>query len=222
MQKVAIAVGMLCAAAFIMASENIGFDAMTVNEAPAAWTTDMTHTGGAPKWIIVKDATAPSQPNVLAQISMDATPSRYPLAIYSGAKLVDGTIRVIFKTISGKVDQAAGLVWRYRDPDNYYIARANALENNVVLYKMEGGQRISLEPKGAPAKTYGVIHAVPPATWCELSVKFRGNLFEVSFNGKKLLDVEDSTFQESGKVGLWTKADSVTYFDDFFVEPLNR
>jgi hypothetical protein len=222
MQKIVIAIGMLFAAAFIMASEKIGFDAMTVNEAPAAWTTEMTHAGSPPKWIIIADATAPSQPNVLAQISMDATPARYPLAIYSGAKLVDGTIRVKFKTISGKVDQAAGLVWRYRDPDNYYIVRANALENNVVLYKVEGGQRIPLEPKGAPAKTYGVIHLFPPATWCELSVKIRGNLFEVGFNGEKLFDVEDSTFQESGKAGLWTKADSVTYFDDFIIEPLNR
>jgi hypothetical protein len=221
MQKFVIALGMLFAAAFIMASENIDFDAMTVNEAPAAWTMDMTHLGGAPKWIILRDATAPSQPNVFAQISDDATRSRYPLAIYSGAKLADGTIRVKFKTISGKVDQAAGLVWRYSDHDNYYLARANALENNIVLYKVEGGKRISLEPKGTPSKTYGVKHAVPSAIWCELSVKFRGNLFEVCFNGEKLFDVEDSTFQESGKVGLWTKADSITYFDDFFVEPLN-
>jgi len=222
MQKVVITVGMLFAAAFIMASENIGFDTMPVHEAPAAWTIDMTHAGGAPKWTILKDATAPSQPNVLAQISEDATRSRYPLAIYGGAKLADGTIRVKFKAISGKVDQAAGLVWRYRDPDNYYIARANALENNVVLYKVKDGERTALEPKGAPPKTYGVKHAVPSASWCELTVKFRGNLFEVSFNGEKLFDVEDSTFLESGKVGLWTKADSVTYFDDFFVEPLNK
>jgi hypothetical protein len=222
MQKVVIAVGMLFAAAFIMASEKIGFDAMTVNEAPAAWTMDMTHTGGTPKWIILRDATAPSRPNVLAQISDDATKSRYPLAIYNGAKLVDGTIQVKFKTISGKVDQAAGLIWRYRDPDNYYLVRANALENNVVLYKVEGGNRTSLEPKGTPSKTYGVKHVVPSAIWGELSVKFRGNLFEVSFNGEKLFDVEDSTFQESGKIGLWTKADSVTYFDDFFVEPVGR
>lgn len=120
------------------------------------------------------------------------------------------------------MDQAAGLVWRYRDPDNYYIARANALENNIVLYKVEGGKRIFLEPKGAPEKTYGVKRAIPPSTWCELSVKFHSNVFEVSFNGEKLFTVEDVTFQDGGKVGLWTKADSITYFDDFFVEPVVR
>jgi len=217
-KKAVMTGGMLFAAAFIIASENIGFDAMKINEAPAAWTTAMTHTGGAPKWIVLKDATAPSQPNVLAQISDDATSSRYPLALYSGAKFTDGAIRVKFKTISGKVDQAAGLVWRYSDPDNYYIVRANALENNVVLYKVASGKRIPLEPEGAPSKTYGVNHVVPSATWCELSVKFRGKRFEVSFNGEKLFDVEDSTFRESGSVGLWTKADSITHFDDFFVK----
>jgi hypothetical protein len=221
MRKVFIVAGMFTVAV-IMAMENIGFDSMMVHQAPADWTVDMTHEGGAPKWIVLKDATAPSQPNVLAQISDDATSSRYPLAIYGGAQLVDGTIRAKFKTISGKVDQAAGLVWRYRDPDNYYIVRANALENNVVLYKVEGGKRIFLEPKGAPEKTYGVKHAIPSSTWCELSVKFRRNVFEVSFNGEKLFNVEDATFQEGGKVGLWTKADSITYFDDFLVESLVR
>jgi hypothetical protein len=221
MQKTILAGGMLLAAALMAASETIGFDGLTVDKTPAGWTIDLTRTGGAPKWIVLKDATAPSQPNVLAQISNDATSSRYPLALYNGAKMADGTIRVKFKTISGKVDQAAGLVWRFRDSDHYYIARANALENNIVLYKVDGGKRTSLEPKGMPPKTYGMKHSVPSATWCELSVKFRGNLFEVSFNGEKLFEVEDSTFQESGKVGLWTKADSVTHFDDFFVEPLN-
>jgi hypothetical protein len=124
-------------------------------------------------------------------------------------------VSVRFKPVSGTVDQAAGIVWRYRDAGNYYIVRANALENNVVLYKVENGKRIPLAPRGTPAKTYGVKHTVPGQTWSRLSVAFHGNLFTVSFNGEKLFEVEDNTFPDPGRIGLWTKADSVTHFDDF-------
>ena len=108
-----------------------------------------------PRWEILKDDSAPSKPNVLAQVSKDATGGRFPLAVYEKASVKDGTLSVKFKAISGSGDQAAGLVWRYKDPDNYYIVRANALEDNVVLYKVEKGERIALAPKGTPSKTYG-------------------------------------------------------------------
>lgn len=199
-------------------TETINFDKVNPGTLPPGWTVAMTHKGGAPKWEIVKDETAPSKPHVLAQVSSDATGGRFPLAIYDKASLKDGTLSVKFKTISGGVDQAAGLIWRYKDPDNYYITRANALEDNVVLYKVEDGQRRALAPKGTPSKTYGVKHPVPKQTWSTLSVAFRGNVYTVSFDGQKLFEVEDSTFTGSGKVGLWTKADSVTYFDDFRIE----
>jgi len=110
------------------------------------------------------------------------------------------------------------MVWRYRDPDNYYIVRANALENNVVLYKVEGGKRVSLAPRGTPPKTYGVKHPVPSGKWSTLKVTFQGDLFTVYMDGQKLFQVEDSTFQNAGKAGLWTKADSVTLFDDFQID----
>jgi hypothetical protein len=118
----------------------------------------------------------------------------------------------------GNVDQAAGMIWRYKDPDNYYIVRANALEDNVVLYKVEKGVRRALAPKGTPSNTFGVKHRVPKQAWTALSLTFQGNVFTVTFNGEKLFEVDDSTFTTAGKVGLWTKADSVTYFDDFQVE----
>jgi hypothetical protein len=199
-------------------AETINFDNATLGAVPSGWTVAMTHKGGAPKWEIVKDDSAPSKPNVLAQVSKDATGGRFPLAVYEKASVKDGTVSVKFKTISGSADQAAGLVWRYTDPDNYYIARANALEDNVVLYKVEKGERIALAPKGTPSKTYGVKHRVPKQTWSALSVAFRGNVFIVSFDGQKIFEVEDSTFTAAGKAGLWTKADSVTYFDDFQIE----
>jgi hypothetical protein len=196
-------------------AEIINFDSASSGSLPPGWSSAMTHQGGAPKWEILQDATAPSKPNVFAQTSTDRTGGRFPLAIYDNSNLRDGEVSVKFKPVSGKVDQAAGIVWRYRDPNTYYIARANAREDNVVLYKVEGGKRISLAPRGTPSKTYGVKHKVPSGTWSTLRVTFQGPVFTVYMNGEKLFEVDDSTFTQPGKVGLWTKADSVTYFDDF-------
>ncbi|MGH9721919.1 MAG: family 16 glycoside hydrolase [Bryobacteraceae bacterium] len=211
-------VGWMLAAAAVAWCETIRFDSDKPGAVPAAWRAAMTHEGGAPKWEVVADATAPSKPNVLAQTSTDNTPGRFPLAIYQKASIKNGAVSVKFKPVSGARDQAAGIVWRYKDPDNYYIVRANALEDNVVLYKVEGGKRISLAPQGTPSKTYGVKHPVPKQKWSELQVRFAGGRFEVFFDGAKVMQVEDTTFQGAGKVGLWTKADSVTWFDDFKVE----
>jgi hypothetical protein len=208
----------LSAAALLVAAQTISFDDASAGALPAGWSSAMTHKGGAPKWEILKDDSAPSKPNVLAQTSNDRTSGRFPLAIYDKANIKDGTVAVRFKPISGRGDQAAGLVWRYRDPDNYYIVRANALEDNVVLYKVERGERISLAPKGTASRTYGVKHKVPKQTWSTFGVTFAGNVFTVLFDGQKIMEVEDSTFAGPGKVGLWTKADSVTYFDDFRIE----
>ena len=196
----------------------VNFDDASPGAPPPGWTIAMTHQGGAPRWEVVKDNSAPSKPNVFAQTSNDRTAGRFPLAIYNNASLKDGVLSVKFKAISGAADQAAGLVWRYSNPDNYYIVRANALEDNVVLYKVEKGQRLALAPKGTPSKTYGIKHRIPKQTWCTLSVSFQENVFVVSFNGDRLFEVDDSTFTEAGKTGLWTKADSVTYFDDFEIQ----
>ncbi|MBZ5677204.1 MAG: hypothetical protein LAP61_23410 [Acidobacteriia bacterium] len=198
-------------------AETINFDRNTSGEAPSGWTIAMTHQGGPPKWQVLRESSAPSKPNVLAQVSGDRTAGRFPLAIWDGISVKDGTISVKFKAVSGTVDQGAGLVWRYRDPNNYYIVRANALENNVVLYKVQNGERVSLAPRGAVSNAYGVKHQVPKQTWSTLSVSFQGNLFTVSLDSEKLFDVEDSTFTGAGKTGLWTKSDSVIYFDDFQV-----
>jgi hypothetical protein len=201
----------------ICRAETLNFDQARIGSIPAGWTIAMTHEGGAPKWEVIKDDSAPSKPNVLAQVSNDRTAGRFPLAIWDQASVKDGRVTVKFKAMSGTVDQGAGLVWRYRDANNYYIVRANALEDNVVLYRVQNGERVSLAPKGAVSNAYGVKHRVPKQTWRSLSVGFRGNVFTVSLDGEKLFDVEDSTFTGPGKTGLWTKADSVIYFDDFQV-----
>jgi hypothetical protein len=154
---------------------------------------------------------------VLAQLSRDPTAGRFPLAVWDRATFLNGEVSVAFKAVDGSIDRAAGIVWRYQDPNNYYIVRANALENNVVLYKVEAGVRLSIAPKGLPSRSYGVKRDVPSGRWNTLSVVFRDRLFTVFLNGDRLFDVEDQTFQRPGKAGLWTKADSLTYFADFTV-----
>ena len=136
----------------------------------------------------------------------------------TGLSAADVDVSVRFKPVSGTIDQAAGIVWRFRDEDNYYIVRANALEGNVVLYKVERGRRTDLPVKGE-GRTYGKKATVPSGAWSTLGVVARGPRFEVSLNGATLYEVEDTTFGAAGTVGVWTKADSITLFDDLTVTP---
>jgi hypothetical protein len=183
------------------AVETINFDKADAGKPPAGWTATQTGSGQA-KWAIVQDETAPSKPNVLKQ-SGQAT---FPVCLKDDTSVTDGFLEVKFKAISGREDQAAGLVWRARDANNYYVARANALENNVTIYHTINGRRT--EKKRANMK-------VPANQWQTLRVDVQGNHFTVSLNGQKALDWDDDTFKDAGKVGVWTKADSVTLFDDF-------
>jgi hypothetical protein len=140
------------------------------------------------------------------------------MAVISDSSFKDGELSVKFKGVSGSVDQGAGIVWRYQDANNYYIIRANALEDNVVLYKVVDGKRTGIKPVKAVGSSYGVKTKVPTNVWHQLTVKVNNNFFTVIYNGQKLFDVDDSTFTQPGKVGLWTKADSVMHFDDFTIE----
>src|SRR5215471_12371837 len=196
-------------------AEVIRFDSAALGSLPSGWSVGMTHAGGPPRWEIVRDDTAPHSPFVLAQLSRDATAGRFPLAIWNGATVRNGEVSVAFKAVDGSIDRAAGIVWRYQDANNYYIVRANALENNVVLYKVEAGVRQSIAPKGLPSRAYGVKHEVPAGRWNILKAVFKDNVFLVFFNGEQLFQAEDQTFGSAGKTGLWTKADSQTYFNKF-------
>ena len=189
----------------------INFDNAPLGMTPPGWTVAMTNHGGAPRWEIRKDTSAPTQPYVLAQVSSDPTGDRFPLAILDNMSLRDGDVSVRIKPVAGREDQGGGLVWRYRDANNYYLARANALEENVELYKVENGRRSPLAP--------GVKHEIPANGWSVLKVSVRGNRFQVYLDHRRILQGWDNTFAAAGKVGLWTVADSVTYFDDFRVYP---
>lgn len=200
-------------------AEVLDFEKDPAGEPPAGFTLAQTGSGASPRWRVEEDASAPSGKQVLIDRSADATRSRFPLAVYDKASLADATISVRFKPLSGSIDQAAGIVWRYRDPENYYVVRANALEDNVVLYKVERGKRSDLDPVGSGLFAYGKKTPVGSGTWQELRVEVRGDLFRVSLDGTHLFDVQDTTFMAPGKVGLWTKADSVTAFDDLSIAP---
>jgi hypothetical protein len=198
-------------------STTINFDKDKVGEPPSNTTTVLTGGGRPGKWVVIKDAASAEHGNVLAQTDADPTGYRFPVCVFDNITAKDADISVKIKAISGKGDQGGGIVWRYRDKDNYYIVRANALEDNVVLYKVQNGKREDLPLKGA-GRTYGKKAQVPSGQWNTLRVTAEGNLSTVYFNGAKLYEVEDDTFTEAGKVGLWTKADSVIYFDDLEVK----
>jgi len=209
---------LLGAGSALAENHRFGFDEDAVGEAPRDFTAARTGRGAEGQWLVEATSDAPSGPNAVKQTSTDDTSYRFPVLVAPGAQPTNGTLAVRFKAVSGRVDQAAGLVWRYLDKNNYYVVRANALEDNIVLYKMEDGKRSALAPKGTPARTYGVDHEVPGQKWNTLAVRFEGPRFTVSFNGEELFEVEDRTFTEAGRVGLWTKADSVTLFDDLTLE----
>lgn len=189
----------------------VTFDNGPLGKTPPEWTVAMTNHGRAPQWEIVKDATAATQPYVFAQVSADPVRNRCPLAIFNDASFRDGEVSVRLKPVSGRMVQAGGLVWRYRDENNYYLARANALQKNVQVFKVENGNRTPLMD--------AVRHEIPTNGWSILKVAARGNRFQVYMDHHRVLQGSDNTFLSAGKVGLWTVADSVTYFDEFRVNP---
>jgi hypothetical protein len=157
-------------------------------------------------WKIVADGSAPSKPNVLAQLAKNERPV-FNVALADETSYTDVNITVKLKSIDGKIDQGGGVVWRARDAKNYYIARYNPLENNYRVYKLEDGRRIQL----------GTADVKRSEGWHTLRVAMTGEQIECYYDGKKYIKVKDSTFKEAGKIGLWTKADAQTYFDDLTV-----
>ncbi len=203
-------------AAVAQTSRTITFDEDAVNAPPQGFSTALTGQGKPGVWVVKKDPRSRERGNVLAQTDADPTDYRFPVCVLDDFSAKDVDLSVRFKPVSGRGDEAAGLMWRYRDANNYYIVRANALEHNVVLYKVQNGRRTDLPLKGV-GRTYGKKITVPSGVWGTLRVVATGQLFSVYFNGEKLYEVEDATFTDAGKVGVWTKSDSVTYFDDLSV-----
>ncbi len=179
----------------------INFDNLKTGAPPPGWTAGQTGSGAA-KWTIERDETAPSPPNVLKQ-SGQAT---YGVCIKNNTSIKDGFVEVKFKPISGTTDRAGGLIWRARDTDNYYVTRANAVGGNISIYHTIKGQRVTFK---------SISMTVTSGEWHTMRVNFQGNQFAVIFDGKTVIEAADDSFPDAGKVGVFTRADSVTVFDDF-------
>ena len=177
---------------------------------PADFTFWRTGRGGDGKWTVVADATA-ANGRAIAQTSTDQTDYRFPLAVYQPYSGKDLELSVRFKPVAGRGDQAGGIAVRLSTPDDYYVARANALEDNVRFYRVVKGRREQLA--GADLK-------VSANQWHMLTLRAEGERFTVSFDGNALSSAQDGTFRDAGKVALWTKADSVTYFDTISITSL--
>lgn len=184
------------------------YDSDTAGQVPAKFHSAKTGAGTTEKWQVTTDPTAPSKPNVVAQTSTDQTDFRFPLLISDEGSFQNLDVSVKFKAVSGKIDRAGGLVFRLKDPNNYYVVRANALENNYRLYRVLNGRR---------SQFAGANFKVTSGEWHELHVEAVGNKITCYYDGNKKIEATDDTFKDAGKVGLWTKADSLTYFDDLKV-----
>jgi 3-keto-disaccharide hydrolase len=197
--SIVIALTVLSSAAAF--AETTSFDHDKAGAPPAGWIAGVTGRG-SPSWAVAADGTAPSPPNVLRQSGSGT----FPWCVKERTSIADGFVEVKFKPERGSEDQAGGVVWRWKDGNNYYVARANALENNVSLYHTTNGRRNTLKYVDAP---------VPANVWHTLRVEFAGKRIKVVFDGKTAIEQEDDHIPGPGAVGVWTKADSVTAFDDF-------
>ncbi len=190
--------------------ERADFEAWTKDLAPAGFRLARTGGGRLGRWVVRERADAAGGRHVLAQEEDDPTDLRFPVAVLEDVAMRDGTVSVRCRPLTGSVDQAVGLVFRYRDEDNYYVTRANALEGNVRLYYVRRGERVGIASFDGP---------VAANRWHDYSVTVRGRRIEVSWDGAIVITCEDGTFGEEGAVGVWTKADSVSEFDDLVVAP---
>jgi len=193
------------------ASTQVNIAGMPAGSAPPNFEFALTGEGPISAWKVVADPTAAAQ-KAIAQTSTDRTDYRFPLAVYEPLLAANVEVSVHFKPVAGKVDQAGGIAVRLASADDYYVVRANALEDNVRFYRVVKGSRQQIQ--GANLK-------VASNQWHTLGLRAEGNRFTVSFEGKTLFTAEDNTFTAPGKIALWTKADSVTHFDAITIAPLD-
>lgn len=205
--KHTIIVLLLSAASVLAQVASFNFDADAVEKPPSGFTSYATGDGPAGKWIVKEFPDAPSGKHVVQQSDAVNSDGRFPVLIADAGEYADLDVSVKAKALSGKIDQGMGLVFRFRDPKSYYIVRANALEDNFRLYKMVNGKRLQFA--GANVK-------VASNQWHTLRVVAQGEHIRCFFDGKQLIDATEKTYS-TGKIGLWTKADSIIAFDDLTV-----
>jgi len=180
-----------------------------LNKVPKGWTAAKTGDGEGSVWKVTADDTAPSKKGFVLAQTAESPKAMFNLCVLDDSSLKDLQVSVAFKAVKGKVDQGGGIVWRYQDASNYYVARYNPLEENFRLYKVVAGARKQLATKDEfPLKG---------GEWHTLQIAMEGDKIECKIDGKQIFEAKDSEFPKPGKVGLWTKADAQTYFDLFKV-----
>ncbi len=181
-----------------------------VGKVPSGWKAAQTHKGAnSSVWKVVADDTAPSKTGLVLAQTAESPGAVFNLCVATDTRYKNVEVRMAFKAVRGKRDQGGGIVWRYQDANNYYVARMNPLEDNYRVYKVVAGKRIQLGTKEDLK--------VPAGEWHTLTVKMTGDHIECFLDGKKMLEARDDTIRNAGQIGLWTKADAQTYFDNFAV-----
>jgi uncharacterized protein YfiM (DUF2279 family) len=212
----------LCAAGVVAAAASLGlaaekeekdkvfrFSKDDLGKVPKGWTADKTGTGEGSVWKVVADDTSPSKTGYVLAQTAESPGALFNLCVANDTNYKDVEVSVAMKAVAGKKDQGGGLVWRYQDANNYYIARYNPLETNYRVYKVVSGKRIQLATKEGLDQ--------PAGKWILVKIAQKGDAIECYLDGKKLLEAKDSTIQKAGKVGLWSKADAQSRFDNLEV-----
>jgi Domain of Unknown Function (DUF1080) len=181
-----------------------------VGMVPTGWKAEQTGKGEGNVWRIVADETAPSKSGYVLAQTAKSPGGVFNICVAEDTKYKDVDLSVSLKAIAGDTDQGGGFVWRYKDNNNYYICRMNPLEDNYRVYKVVAGKRVQLGAKeGVKVQT---------GTWHKLKVEVKGNKVEGYLDGEKMWQITDDTFKDAGKIGLWTKADAQSHFDEFKAE----
>lgn len=186
------------------------FDEDKTGELPANFQVALTGKGDQPRWIVKKIENAPSADNVVVQTRLDAADNRLSLLIINGVSYKDFAVFTRFRSEGGSVEQSGGLVFRYKDNNNYYVLRASVLEGNISLYKVVNGNQTQIGEKSLKVNF---------KEWHLLKVICKADKIQCFFNNKKVFEVSDETF-DKGSVGLWTKSDAYTFFDDLVMQEM--
>jgi hypothetical protein len=204
---------------FGIGGDTVDFDNQKLGALPPNWTAAATRPVEPPHWDVRLDATAPSRPNVMAQVSAAAGDSEFPMALYDKVVCRDGDLSVKFKIASGpRKIKTAGIVWRYQDPLNYYLLHFSVDEKNIALFRVQNGQARAVPVVGAKTSRVGVSHELKTGQWYVAKVIFRGKNFRVLFGNRQLFEAVDDSLDAAGMTGLWTRGGTVASFDDFRID----
>lgn len=194
----------VCLCALRASAAEYDFENAEAGKLPPGWSAAKTGEGPGSVWQVTEDQTAPHGPKVLAQVSPEGPRPLFNLCVAGDTSYRDLDLSVQLKAVSGKIDQGGGPVWRYQDPNNYYICRFNPLENNFRVYKVIAGQRTQLATADV---------TLPADAWLTIRITQTGDQIRCYLNGELKLEARDTAIPATGKIGLWSKADAVTSFD---------